>query len=340
MSGLTSLLNEALLWMPAFFIIVINNAVLAAYRRPLGKLRWAAAAFVLASPLALPIEGSYRHVELGMLNTIVTSLAIVSGARLADYDLAVMRSHLDRRTLFMWLSLPVVSLSSSRLDRRERFTLGSLCLVRALAKRLSWEALALFAAQLDALPWLLKSSLVMLYFVLNLTAFHDLVVGLCYMSGLGVDEIFDRPLLSRSPRDFWSRRWNKFISRFALKYVALKVRHRISPFYVLLLVFGCSGLFHEYFAWGVGGFSRAPGAMSLFFLIQTLAVWIGIRRPWPISAWITQPLTFLWMAVTAPLFFMEVCPAILAFGYPREWLPFSERMLWGWSTILPSQGSL
>lgn len=330
------LLDEALLWVPALLMIVVSNALVAFYGRPLGNWRWLVASFVLSSPLLLPKQGSYALFEMGMLNTIVTSLAIVSAARLPDWDHAARRAHVTRRTLFAWLSLPTVSLNSSCVARDQRFIVGIRHLLKALVKRLSWEALAFIFAQLDALPWLLKSALLMLYFVLNLTAFHDLVVGLCHMSGLGVDELFDRPLLSRSPRDFWSRRWNKFISRFALKHVALKVRHRVPPFGVLVLVFGCSGLFHEYFAWGVGGLSRAPGAMSLFFSIQALAVWVGILRPWPVSTWITQPLTFLWMAVTAPLFFLEVSPAILAFGYPKEWLPFSHEVFLGGAALFPN----
>ncbi len=339
MTGLPPILREAYLWLPALFIIVSTNASLSWWGRPLGAWRYLVCAYVATAPAFFPRHGSYEFVELGMLNTILTSLTIVSAARLPDFDQAVHRPHPSRWTLFFWMSLPVVSLNPNRHPARKRLRLGLRFLLLALFKRGIWEGCAWGASTLVHLPWALKSTLVILYFVLNLTAFHDLVVGLVHFAGLGVDELFDAPLLSKSPRDFWSRRWNKFINRFALKHVALKVRHRVSNFWLLFSVFFVSGIFHEYFAWGVGGLSRAPGAMVLFFSIQAVAVWAGSKWPLRASAWVTQPLTFVWMIGTAPLFFMDVGPALLDFGYPVDWLPFSEKHLWGWEPHLLDHGT-
>jgi len=332
------LMRDALLWVPSWLVIVTVNVWLTLRCRPLGKGRWLAALCILSAPLFFPAEGSTCG-YLQVFSTLITSLAIVSAARLADYDHAVRRKDLERFRLYAWLSLPVVGLHAPRARDTSRLTQAVRHWGKALFKRVAWELCALLATLwFDAhgsLPWAAKSSLTMLYFVLNLTAFHDLVLGFCVAVGLSPDELFDTPLLSRSPRDFWSRRWNKFISRFALKYVALKWGTRDRVGFTLLLVFGCSGLFHEYFAWGVGGLSRAPGAMMSFFFVQALAVWVGNRLPWQAPVWITQPLTFVWMGLTAPLFFMEVAPALLAFGYPEAWLPFDRAMLWGWVDGLP-----
>ncbi len=328
--GLTLIANEALLWLPALFVIVSHNALFVALRRPMGRLRWFGFVYIASAPACFPAHGSYSVQELGVFNTLLTSAAIVGAARLPDWDQAVSRSKVTRATLFAWMSLPVVSLTPCRLTAKERYLAGILALFRALAKRLAWMLCAWSASSLDQIPWLLKSALLILYFVLNLTAFHDLVVGLVHFAGLGVDELFDAPLLSSSPRDFWSRRWNKFINRFALKNVALKVRHRLSPFGTIFLVFFVSGLFHEYFSWGVDGFSRAPGSMTLFFSLQALAIWFGSRWPLRAPRYVTQPLTFCWMALTAPLFFIEVAPALLDFTYPEEWFPFAAKDFWGW----------
>lgn len=327
------LIHDAISWGPAWLVILVTNLFLTWRARPLGKARWLVAGCALSAPAFFPDRTQYVCPSLAVLDTFITALAIVAGVRLADYDRAVARPGVDRWRLFAWLSLPVVGLGPAQAHGGRRWSKGASYLLRAVAKRLSWDLLAFLSAQ-GPLPWAFKSALLIFYFVLNLTAFHDLVLGLCVLGGLRGDELFDAPLLSRSPRDFWSRRWNKFISRFALKYVALKWGSRASVGTTLVLVFACSGLFHEYLAWGVGGFSQAPGAMMAFFLVQAGAVWAGTWFPWTGTAWITQPLCFLWMVATAPLFFIEITPALLAFGFPRAWLPFDEGMFWGWVRTL------
>jgi hypothetical protein len=330
-------LNEALLWLPALLLVVVTNALLAFIARPCGRLRWLIAAIVLGTPALFPSDGQFTNGHLRVLSTFITSFAIVTAVRLADFDQIIQRTQLSRWRVYAWLSLPLVNLSPPSLAASQRWASALRYLTKAGAKRLAWEVLALVAAQCEPLPWACKSALLVFYFVLNTTAFHDLVAGLCVVAGLGIDELFDAPLLSRSPRDFWSTRWNKFINRFALKYVALKVRHRLSPFLTLFVVFLCSGLFHEYFAWGVGGWTRAPGGMLAFFSIQAVAVWLGTRLPWKASPWLTQPLTFVWMLISAPLFFIEVSPAFLAFGYPQEWLPFEAIHFWGSIRQFPTE---
>src|SRR5690606_29596851 len=137
------------------------------------------------------------------------------------------------------------------------------------------------------------------------------------------DDVFDAALLSRSPRDFWSRRWNKFINRFALKHVALPIGRKWGPSVVIFVVFATSGAFHEYFAWGVGKGDAHYGAMMTFFVVQGVLVWLAQKLPpIPLPHAVGTLLTFAWMVATAPLFFWAVEPALHAFQYPAAWLPF------------------
>ena len=294
-------------------------------RRPLGVWRWPLAAFVALAPGTTPALGTYSPVEWGILTTVVTTLAITTAARLPDLDHQLRVQERSRFRLFMWMSWPVARLAatpgtSSEINRRAfRY------LLLAGAKRLIWELLALILPLLpaSAVPWPIKTAVLMIYFVLNLTAASDLASALCLWIGSDVDDLFDAPLLSTSPRDFWSRRWNKFINKFALKHVALPLRKRAPVTVVIFAVFATSGLFHEYFAWGIAGTGAVFGSMMVFFLIQGAVIWLGTRLSLPkLPAPVGIALTFSWMMLTAPLFFRAVAPALNAFGYPTAWLPF------------------
>ena len=306
-------------------MICASNVLVTLLRRPLGRWRWPLAAFVTLAPGTTPAIGTYGPVAWGILTTVATTLAITTAARLPDLDHQLRVQVRSRFRLFIWMSLPVARLTATPgtagpINRRAfRY------LLLAGAKRLIWEliALALPLLPASAVPWPLKTAVLMLYFVLNLTAASDLASALCLWIGSDVDDLFDAPLLSTSPRDFWSRRWNKFINKFALKHVALPLRKRAPATVVIFAVFATSGLFHEYFAWGIAGTGAVFGSMMLFFLIQGAVVWLGTRLSLPqLPAPLGIALTFAWMMLTAPLFFRAVAPALDAFGYPTAWLPF------------------
>jgi D-alanyl-lipoteichoic acid acyltransferase DltB (MBOAT superfamily) len=256
---------------------------------------------------------------------MVTTLTIVTAARLADLDRVVRAGERSKLELFLWFTSPVARFiprtSKARRANRRR-ALGYL--FRGLLKRLSWQALAYFMQQIpaEAQPWALKSSCLILFFVLNITAAADVLCAATLALGADIDEVFDAPLLAQSPRDFWSRRWNKFIHRFALKHVAIPLGRRLSPAWIVAIVFAISGAFHEYFAWGVGGSQARHGLMMLFFALQAAIVWAGSLRGAP---WLTPPVdtiaTFGWMVATAPLFFGAISPALWSFGYPPAWTP-------------------
>ena len=74
----------------------------------------------------------------------------------------------------------------------------------------------------------------------------DLGSGVAMQSGIFVAENFDAPLIARSVREFWGKRWNVFITTFAFRNIFLPLGGRRAPLSATLAVFIASGLMHEY----------------------------------------------------------------------------------------------
>jgi len=307
-------------------MIVATNLLVATVARPLGRLRWLLFLFVATAPFACPSQADLPHPILGALTLVVTTLSIVTAARLPELDHVLNTKRRTHFELFVWMSLPMARFAlSPKQQGQARWRRVLRYVLRAGAKQLAWLPFAYLLSSVSGIDvhWILRSSVLMLYFVLNMTAMADLGMALSLVLGSDAEELFDTPLLSYSPRDFWGRRWNKYINRFALKHVALKLGRKRSPLLIMLAVFFTSGLFHEYFAYGVGGSDTKLGWMFLFFAVQGLVVWLGTRlAPPKLPHAVGTALTFLWMAITAPLFFLPVEPALRAFAYPPSWYPF------------------
>jgi hypothetical protein len=303
---------------PTISVQLVVVTVICLLRLPALPLRFVLALLVLAAPAFCPSRG--------LLSTFFTGESVVIACRIADLSRFGERNR--RGALLAWLICPVVrTLPKTPQERAAERRRAPRILVRAAAKRLAWEPLGWLQL---ALPpsldhVLLRSTFLIFYFVLNLTALCDLVIFGARLAGARTDELFDWPLLARSPRDFWSRRWNRFISRFALKHVALPLTGKLPVFPLTLLVFAVSGIFHEYFAWGASGERTVPLSMMAFFLIQGCAVAWGQR--WPtlqrLPSRVTHVLTFLWMTLTSPLFFRPLAVPLLAFGVKPEHLPWT-----------------
>jgi hypothetical protein len=320
-------LSEPLsLWLPAFSVILATNLAVALAARPLRQIRWLLAAFVLTAPATLPALHTYSPRTWGILDTVATTMAVVSAARLPALNEKFKSASPKSWELFFWMTVPVARLwqrdASQRSRNRRR---AGRLLLSALLKRLAWEPFGYLTTWMDgdAIPWPARSAVLIFYFVLNITAAADALSAVCLLLGFEIDVLFDAPLLSRSPRDFWSSRWNRFISRFALKHVALPLGRRWGASGIIFAVFATSGVFHEYFAWGVSADGARHSLMLAFFVLQGVMVWLGTRFSFPpVPHAMGTALTFVWMAVTAPMFFAAVEPALMAFGYPQDWLPF------------------
>src|SRR5690606_34513232 len=107
LSSLVLFLQPALAWLPAFALVALTNLAVAGYNRPLGRLRWLLAA-VFASAPALTPSPAFAGAPFGVLSTVLTTVAIVSAARLPDLDHALRTKPRRRLELFLWMSLPTV----------------------------------------------------------------------------------------------------------------------------------------------------------------------------------------------------------------------------------------
>lgn len=152
---------------------------------------------------------------------------------------------------------------------------------------------------------------------LAVSAFIDVVSGLAMQTGIAVAEAFDAPPLARSPREFWSRRWNLVVHDMVLRHVFVPLRGLRRPVRATFWVFVISGLIHEVFVLAtLGRVPRHAGYMMLFFGLHGAAVMAqlawdrgpgrrrrrhgGMRRPLAVA------LHLGWMTLTTPLFFAPI----------------------------------
>jgi hypothetical protein len=169
----------------------------------------------------------------------------------------------------------------------------------------------------DFAPASLLWALAMTY--LCISAIADLLSGLVMLTGLHVAESFDAPLIARSPRDFWGRRWNRFVSTFAFRNIFLPLDGRRRPVLAMSAVFLASGLAHEYLVMAsLGGPSETSGFMMAFFALHGLATILegSIDRRRSFRRLMPRPIAIaahtLWFVATAPLFF---APFHQIYGY-------------------------
>lgn len=310
-------MESALLWLGIFvWLGLVATKVALTDDLPRQK-KWILFALIASSPLFCPSRG--------VLSTLVTGIAVVLSVRLTDVDRERQRK--KGFELGLWLVLPMLGGAARSDEERQHLRRrAGFVAFKGVLKYGAWLLIKWAVAPLDPSlwPWPARSALLMLYFVLLITALADALCALCLAAGAWIEPLFDAPLLSRSIRDFWSRRWNRFISRFALRHVSLRFfspSERVS-WKALVAVFATSGLFHEYFAWGVSGTSAVPGSMMLFFLLQALALLISQRVPLPTQTpnALRILLTATWMALTSPLFFESIRPPLLELGYPEDWM--------------------
>lgn len=145
---------------------------------------------------------------------------------------------------------------------------------------------------------------------LAVSAIADLATAGPMLLGIDLEETFDAPPLAGSPREFWSRRWNLFVHRFAMRFVFVPFGGRRHPLSATFVVFVGSGLMHEYFVLACLGRPGAyTGSMMLFFVLQGLAVIAQTlllrRRPRPprLPRLLAVTLHIAWLTLTGPLFF-------------------------------------
>lgn len=95
------------------------------------------------------------------------------------------------------------------------------------------------------------------------------------LRGLDYDPPFDSPFLSRTPAEFWARRWNTWIHAMLHQYVFLPCGGRRHPVRGTFAAFGASGIFHVGLV--AAGTLSLSGWMLGYFLLQGALV-VGTSR--------------------------------------------------------------
>lgn len=118
-------------------------------------------------------------------------------------------------------------------------------------------------------------------------------------SGRLLPRIHRQPWAARSVADFWGRRWNLWMSDWFREVILRRMRRH--PRLAMWLVFGLSGLLHEYglnfTLWLVTG-RNLFGTMMIYFLLQALGLELERRflRRHP-----RANVLFAWLVVFGPV---------------------------------------
>ncbi len=177
----------------------------------------------------------------------------------------------------------------------------------ALCRSLVEFSLALLAFNLllrvdwGSTPFLIEHVLKSSVFFVGATALFSASAAAARVFGGYAPEPMIRPLLARSPADFW-RRYNRWVGEGLREDLFHPIGGRRRPVLATLAVFAVSGLLHEYvFAAAVGS---VQGFQLAFFLVQGAAVAVTLRvKPGHV---IGVGFTFTFNALTSVLFFASV----------------------------------
>ncbi len=139
-----------------------------------------------------------------------------------------------------------------------------------LALRTAWPALAEHAI----LRWVYFSYTLVFLVPSGIAG----LTGLMMQTGLDFAEVFRNPALARSPRDFWSRRWNMAFHGPVTRLIFRPLGGMRRPFVGILAVFLFSALCHEYLV--LISLGSTTGAWFAFFMLQGVAtlVYGELRR--------------------------------------------------------------
>ncbi len=117
-------------------------------------------------------------------------------------------------------------------------------------------------------------------------------------------DFMDRPLIARTPADFW-RRYNRNVQQFFWHNVFGGKRSRRAPIRTMILVFGLSALLHEWLFLAAVG--RLQGYQIAFFALQGIAAASTARvkvRGKLVVPWVVGTLIF--NLLTSVLFFASI----------------------------------
>jgi hypothetical protein len=185
----------------------------------------------------------------------------------------------------------------------------------------SWLALRLIFEGPGQLGWLLEHLILVVGFVIVMTAFGQVNLGLWRLMGLRARPVMDQIWLARTPADFW-RRWSWPIHLWLYRYISLPCEGRGRAVVSVLAVFAFSGILHEAIAYVAIG--RITGHQSAFFTVSAAGVLASpllerIGRHGVAGEVFIRLLTLVFLAASAALMFVTV-DAVIPLYATRWWL--------------------
>jgi hypothetical protein len=185
----------------------------------------------------------------------------------------------------------------------------------------SWLALQLIFEGPGRHGWLVNHLILVVGFVIVMTAFGQINLGLWHMMGLHVRPVMDRIWLARTPADFW-RRWSWPIHLWLYRYIYLPCGGRRRAVGAVLAVFAFSGLLHEAIAFVAIG--RITGHQSAFFGVSAAGVLASpllesIGRCGVAGEVLMRLVTLVFLVASAAFMFVTV-DAVIPLYAMRWWL--------------------
>jgi hypothetical protein len=185
----------------------------------------------------------------------------------------------------------------------------------------SWLAMLLIFKGPGQHGWLVNHLILVVGFVIVMTAFGQANLGLWHLMGLRARPVIDRIWLARTPADFW-RRWSWPIHLWLYRYIYLPCGGRRRAIRSVLAVFAFSGILHEMIA--VVAIGRITGHQSAFFGVSAAGVLASpmlerIGRCGGVGEVLIRLVTLVFLAASAALMFVTV-DAVIPMYATRWWL--------------------
>jgi len=291
-------------WNKVFWaIVIISIGIIYSFPPKKAAIRdlllWAFASVSLVAPLFLHNTHPGFRLMFGCQNTFLV-LKIWNFVRHMGHESYPLQE------IFFYFSHPSAILG----DRRPASTAHIEERFWELLPKLAWFPVCLYFV--IAPHWFITPFAQGFLFYLAVDCVNELLaIPLMTMSGVYIERFFDKPYLSASPREFWSKRWNVWIQDFQFKNI-------FSPLKTLGLptagaVFGVclfAIIMHEYQIYVAHLNTSWLGSMALFFVLHFAAATLEVillKSSFTMPTWLKKrsimiALHTCWLCSTGHLF--------------------------------------
>jgi MBOAT, membrane-bound O-acyltransferase family len=260
--------------------------------------------------------------ELSLLRFLASLSAALVALKLFDVSIELRQGrHLGWRDFVMFLGHPFTLVrrklaQEPRPAQRENL----LNLARSAAGCALCMVLlsGLFELDWSQVHFWVEHSTKVLVFMLAIVFGLNAGAALWRLAGGTARDYMDRPLIARTPAQFW-RRYNRNVQQFFWHDVFSGHASRRAPIRTMLFVFALSALLHEFIFFAAIG--RVQGYQTAFFAVQGLAAALTARikvRGWLVLPWVVGTLVF------------NLASSVLFFASIHGVMPFYSRGLPPW----------